>query len=138
MTNSRIKHGYSAQKQRGCFRSPCLTPMFSMSAWLRGLDLNQRPLGYEPNELPDCSTPQRHDSKRGWKMQPRFSWPEAQPCPRLSPIAYRITIFPGDRLHEILVVGLRGWPDANTKSSALSREEILLRKTEGRPESLPV
>ena len=26
--------------------------------WLRGLDLNQRPLGYEPNELPDCSTPQ--------------------------------------------------------------------------------
>jgi hypothetical protein len=24
--------------------------------WLRGLDLNQRPLGYEPNELPDCST----------------------------------------------------------------------------------
>ncbi len=28
--------------------------------WLRGLDLNQRPLGYEPNELPDCSTPQTH------------------------------------------------------------------------------
>ena len=26
--------------------------------WLRGLDLNQRPLGYEPNELPGCSTPQ--------------------------------------------------------------------------------
>ena len=27
--------------------------------WLRGLDLNQRPSGYEPDELPDCSTP-RH------------------------------------------------------------------------------
>ena len=26
-------------------------------AWLRGMDLNHRPLGYEPNELPDCSTP---------------------------------------------------------------------------------
>ena len=25
--------------------------------WLRELDLNQRPLGYEPNELPDCSIP---------------------------------------------------------------------------------
>ena len=28
--------------------------------WLRGVDLNHRPLGYEPNELPDCSTPQFH------------------------------------------------------------------------------
>ena len=26
---------------------------------LRGRDLNPRPLGYEPNELPDCSTPRQ-------------------------------------------------------------------------------
>ena len=25
--------------------------------WLRGPDLNRRPSGYEPDELPDCSTP---------------------------------------------------------------------------------
>src|SRR5208283_4025178 len=25
--------------------------------WLRGRDLNPRPSGYEPDELPDCSTP---------------------------------------------------------------------------------
>ena len=31
--------------------------------WLRGRDLNPRPLGYEPNELPDCSTP------RQWKNE---------------------------------------------------------------------
>jgi hypothetical protein len=32
---------------------PCLR------GWLRGRDLNPRPLGYEPNELPDCSTPRQ-------------------------------------------------------------------------------
>ena len=32
-----------------------------LEIWLRGRDLNPRPLGYEPNELPDCSTP-RHET----------------------------------------------------------------------------
>ena len=27
--------------------------------WLRGVDLNHRPSGYEPDELPDCSTPRQ-------------------------------------------------------------------------------
>ncbi len=27
--------------------------------WLRGADLNRRPSGYEPDELPDCSTPRQ-------------------------------------------------------------------------------
>ena len=31
--------------------------------WLRGPDLNQRPSGYEPDELPDCSTPRYRNIK---------------------------------------------------------------------------
>jgi hypothetical protein len=30
--------------------------------WLRGLDLNQRPSGYEPDELPGCSTPRSRNN----------------------------------------------------------------------------
>jgi len=37
-------------------------------SWLRGMDLNHRPLGYEPNELPDCSTP-HSDSNAGIKSR---------------------------------------------------------------------
>src|SRR5437867_9130126 len=35
--------------------------LFSQHAlfWWRGRDLNSRPLGYEPNELPGCSTPRQ-------------------------------------------------------------------------------
>src|SRR5215472_6935679 len=37
--------------------------------WLRGKDLNLRPLGYEPNELPDCSTPHLNGIARGGDRQ---------------------------------------------------------------------
>src|SRR5208282_6595626 len=44
--------------------------------WLRGLDLNQRPLGYEPNELPDCSTPHCQYTQSARTCQ-RFFWFES-------------------------------------------------------------
>ena len=33
------------------------------------MDLNHRPLGYEPNELPDCSTPRNHHNNRTTQRQ---------------------------------------------------------------------
>ena len=36
-----------------------ISDLRSSKRWLRGRDLNPRPLGYEPNELPDCSTPRQ-------------------------------------------------------------------------------
>ena len=39
--------------------SPLLYRLSYLALWLRGLDLNQRPSGYEPDELPSCSTPRQ-------------------------------------------------------------------------------
>ena len=34
-----------------------LITAYPIKDWLRGPDLNRRPSGYEPDELPSCSTP---------------------------------------------------------------------------------
>jgi hypothetical protein len=40
--------------------------------WLRGLDLNQRPSGYEPDELPGCSTPRCKYADAGDEIKPEI------------------------------------------------------------------
>src|SRR5690349_13991659 len=42
--------------------------------WLRGLDLNQRPSGYEPDELPGCSTPRDQNSNHAEVTQIENAW----------------------------------------------------------------
>ncbi len=54
---SRTKHGQPSKKNGNAVRVPATSTVFSKNFWLRGEDLNLRPLGYEPNELPGCSTP---------------------------------------------------------------------------------
>jgi hypothetical protein len=39
------------------------TPRDLLRPQLQGRDLNPRPPGYEPGELPDCSTLRRHDNR---------------------------------------------------------------------------
>jgi hypothetical protein len=47
--------GLRAETKKPSVKRASLTSQM-LGFWLRGQDLNLRPLGYEPNELPGCST----------------------------------------------------------------------------------
>ena len=47
------RHALKTERPPGAFAPG------GLCLWLRGQDLNLRPSGYEPDELPGCSTPRR-------------------------------------------------------------------------------
>jgi hypothetical protein len=48
---------------------------------LRGQDLNLRPLGYEPSELPNCSTPRRLVHHTRWRTDMHIEAARTTPDP---------------------------------------------------------
>ena len=47
---TRTIHGHCAKKNGTAFSGPGASAVLSKSSWLRGVDLNHRPLGYEATE----------------------------------------------------------------------------------------
>src|SRR6218665_1611119 len=51
-----------------------LVSKWPLNVWLREPDLNRRPSGYEPDELPDCSIPRRQFYSEAPLCQPLISF----------------------------------------------------------------
>jgi hypothetical protein len=99
--------------------------------WLRGLDLNQRPPGYEPDELPGCSTPRKHDSgcARCGQISPtnKFCALCIRRRARKSALDSRAAVSSSPRAIRIILEGgdlVRGRMDVGDSRAALFRAHV--------------
>ena len=79
----------SASKAAVRRRNPPECDGFRYCWALRGGDLNPRPLGYEPNELPDCSTPRQTPHRRTIACSGTFNLTRARVEIQRSPAVWR-------------------------------------------------
>ena len=69
--------------------SPLLYRLSYGTIWLREKDLNQRPPGYEPDELPDCSIPRfLNGGGTGIRTQAPLARPTGFQDRTLQPLGY--------------------------------------------------
>ena len=73
--------------------SPLLYRLSYGTIWLRGKDLNQRPPGYEPDELPGCSTSRCYGGEIGIRTLAPVSRPTGFQDRTLQPLGYFSIIF---------------------------------------------
>ena len=106
--------------------------------WWRGEDLNLRPSGYEPDELPDCSTPRRsrHPTRptRHRPRRPSRSWAHRHSDRRIRTVgttAGRAAGLTASALWEVGAAVRRGLQPGGAAGAGRRRRP---RKRSGRPQ----
>ncbi len=101
----RLRGSRCAQNRNRTSDTRIFSPLLYQLSYLgvlRGKDLNQRPSGYEPDELPDCSTPLRYEHLGGDKSKTKSApYVRCMPAPLV-----RVSL---GRYPNLVAGALTGW-----------------------------